>query len=99
MMIEHVENTALLNFDVVQRGILISQLFRLNEVLLRKHDKQSTWSLVWRFRNVRVVQNSFDTCDVNQFNENTRTEFGDAIIHEPHEITEFTAIIDYYSTY
>lgn len=47
----------------------------------------------------KVVQNSFDTCDVNQFNENTRTEFGDAIIHEPHEITEFTAIIDYYSTY
>lgn len=92
MMIEHVENTALLNFDVVQQGILISQLFRLNEVLLRKHDIQSTWSLVWRFRNVRVVQNSFETCDVNQFNENS-TEFGDAIIHEPHEITEFTAII------
>lgn len=38
MMIEHVENTALSNFDVVKRGILISQLFRLNEVLLRKHD-------------------------------------------------------------
>lgn len=93
MMIDHVENTALSNFDVVQQGILISQLFRLNEVLLRKHDIQSTWSLVWRFRNVRVVQNSFETCDVNQFNENTRTEFGDAIIHEPHEITEFTAII------
>lgn len=88
MMIDHVENTALSNFDVVQRGILISQLFCLNEVLLRKQDIQSTWSLVWRFRNVRVVQNSFDTCDVNHFNENTRTEFGDAIIHEPHEITE-----------
>lgn len=44
-------------------------------------------------QNVRVVQNSFETCHVNHFNENTRTEFGDEIIQEPHEITEFTAII------